>query len=99
MKKQLLAKSDASFLRSNDLFMIWNGKPMDDNGNLSDYGLREGVTIDVSYRNKGGCFMVSFSILVFIGMAIIGSTCTCGLSLFVIPFLMPLLFILPLFCL
>jgi hypothetical protein len=29
----------------------------------------------------------------------VGSMCTCGLSLVVVPFLVPLLFILPLFCL
>ena len=60
---------------------------------------REGTTVLVSYRNRGGCFMVSFSILLMIGAALIGSFCTCGLSLCVVPFLVPLLFILPLFCL
>lgn len=60
---------------------------------------REGATVLVSYRNRGGCFMVSFSILLMIGAALVGSFCTCGLSLCVVPFLVPLLFILPLFCL
>ena len=63
------------------------------------YCFREGATVLVSYRNRGGCFMVSFSILLMIGAALVGSFCTCGLSLCVVPFLVPLLFILPLFCL
>jgi hypothetical protein len=50
-------------------------------------------------RQRGGCFMVSASILCIITAAIIGSPCTCGISLLVVPVLLPLLFILPLFCL
>ena len=79
--------------------MVWNGKPLDDDSVFGDYNLREGATVVVSYRNRGGCFMVSFSILMMIGVALFGSFFTCGLSLCVVPFLVPLLFILPLFCL
>lgn len=93
-----------------DLTLSWNGKPLDDYGLLSDYwgllqssggGNNQGRanTVIVSSRRKGGCFMVSFSILATICAAILGSPCTCGLSLFVVPFLLPLLFVLPLFCL
>jgi hypothetical protein len=86
-----------------DLFFIWNGKPLDDAALLSDYmvGARSNstTTIQVSYRNRGGCFMVSFSILCIICASLIGSFCTCGLSLLVVPVLLPLLFVLPLFCL
>jgi hypothetical protein len=88
----------ATFL-SKDLFFVWNGKPLDDDDMLLDYGMKANSTISVSYRNRGGCFMVSFSILCIICAAVLGSPCTCGLSLFVVPLLMPLLFILPLFCL
>jgi hypothetical protein len=59
----------------------------------------EGSTVFVQYRNRGGCFMVSLTVLTMIMAALVGSFCTCGLSLFVIPFLLPFLFILPLFCL
>jgi hypothetical protein len=37
------------------------------------YCFREGATVLVSYRNRGGCFMVSFSILLMIGAALVGS--------------------------
>lgn len=57
------------------------------------------MTIHASCPIKGGCFIVSFSILVTIVMAVCMSVCTCGLSLVVIPLLAPFLFILPLFCL
>lgn len=57
------------------------------------------ITIHANYRLKGGCFIVSFSILMTIIAAVCMSICTCGFSLLVIPILAPLLFILPLFCL
>jgi len=58
-----------------------------------------GATVFVQYRNKGGCFMISLSILTIICAAIIGSPCTCGLSLFLVPILLPFLFVLPFFLL
>jgi hypothetical protein len=81
------------------LFFCWNGKPLDDDAILKDYGVRDSATISVSYRKRGGCFMVSLSILTVICAAVIGSPCTCGFSLFIVPLLLPLLFVLPLFCL
>ena len=57
------------------------------------------MTIHASHELKGGCFIISFSILLLIIGSVFMSVFTCGLSLFVIPFLCPLLFILPLFCL
>mmetsp|Transcript_4334 Transcript_4334/g.6351 ORF Transcript_4334/g.6351 Transcript_4334/m.6351 type:complete len:267 (-) Transcript_4334:1442-2242(-) len=57
------------------------------------------ITIHASFPIKGGCFIVSFSILMTIVMAMCMSVCTCGLSLFAVPILAPFLFILPLFCL
>ena len=84
-----------------DLFLVWNGKALDDNSFLSDYiGFnKSAATIHVSNRNRGGCFMVSCSILGIICASILGSFCTCGASLLVVPLLLPLLFVLPLFCL
>jgi hypothetical protein len=90
--------TSATFL-SKDLFFICNGKPLSDEMLLSDYNFPENSTIHVSYRNRGGCFMVSLSILCIICASVIGSPCTCGLSLFMVPLLLPLLFILPFFCL
>lgn len=83
--------------RSN-YYMEMQGKPLSiHNG---DYFLwKDNADIFVQYRNPGGCFMVSLTVLTMIMMAIIGSTCTCGLSLLIVPLLLPLLFILPFFCL
>ncbi|GAX16712.1 hypothetical protein FisN_21Hh153 [Fistulifera solaris] len=92
-------QEDASLVwASRDLFLIWNGKPLVEDATLRDYGYSKG-TISVSYRNRGGCFMVSFSILMMILAAVCTSCCTCGLSLLAIPLLLPLLFVLPFFCL
>ena len=57
------------------------------------------ATVHVSTKHRGGCFMISFTVLCLIITAVIGSTCTCGISLIAVPFLLPLLFVLPLFCL
>ena len=84
---------------SKDIFLICNGKPLDEDMLLADYHLPRHATIHVNYRNKGGCFMVSLTILSIICASVIGSPCTCGLSLFMVPLLLPLLFILPFFCL
>jgi len=92
------APSTALFL-PNDVLLVWNGKPLDEKLLLSEYGVPSDSTVHVSAKNRGGCFMVSFSIICTIIAAIIGSTCTCGLSLLIVPLLMPLLFILPFFCL
>lgn len=86
-------------IQTNDLFLVWNGKPLNEEYQLADYNISADATVMVSYRNRGGCLLVSFSILVTICLAIIASTCTCGISLLVVPLLLPLLFILPLFCL
>ena len=56
-------------------------------------------TVYVHYRNRGGCFMISFTILMTIFFLIITSTCTCGASLLFVPLLLPFLFVLPFCCL
>jgi hypothetical protein len=92
-------------IRSNDLFFMFHGKPMDDDDDLlADYGITRNTqnhhhTVFVSQRVRGGCFMVSASVLALIGTAIVGSMCTCGMSLLVVPILLPLLLVLPLCCL
>jgi hypothetical protein len=89
--------------RWNDLVFLYNGKVMHDDGLLADYMVggsgRSVATVHVSLRLKGGCFMVSASVFCLLCTAVIGSTCTCGASLVAVPFLLPLLFVLPFFCL
>jgi hypothetical protein len=91
-----------------DIFFVWNGKPLTDRALLQDYigvpsstksSNNASVTIFVTHRQRGGCFMVSFSIIVTICTAFLTSPCTCGFGLLIIPVLLPLLFVLPLFCL
>ena len=89
-KKALVARTHAAA----DIFLVWNGRILED-----DDVLKEGATVMVSHRQRGGCFIFSFTILCLIFTALVGSMCTCGLSLFIIPVLLPLLFILPCFCL
>lgn len=94
-------------LRQQDLTFIWSGKPLDDDLTWNDYYCNNSSssirttspTVHVSVQMRGGCFMVSATVLGLIMTAIVGSTCTCGLSLIAVPFLLPLLFILPFFCL
>lgn len=84
-----------------DISIVYNGKPLDDDHQVHDYvgvPLRP-VTMHASIRLRGGCFMVSATVLGMIMTAILSSFCTCGLSLIAVPFLLPLLFILPFFCL
>lgn len=97
---------------SRDFCMTCRGKVLDaddDTATLADVVMGRGIAgyrsnntpihLHVWPRQRGGCFMVSLSILGVIMTALVGSTCTCGLSLFIIPVLLPLLFILPLCCL
>lgn len=91
-------------LASKDLFFIWNGKPLNDDLVLADYmnhknNNMHNTTIFVQERQRGGCFAVSFSVFIMILACILGSTCTCGVSLVMVPLLLPLLLVLPLFCL
>jgi hypothetical protein len=83
-----------------DQFLHYNAKPLrHDWVPLTEFGICEGSTIHVSSRLKGGCFVLSFCILMLIMAAFLTSFCTCGMSLCVVPFLLPFLCILPLFCL
>lgn len=94
---------------ANDLILVHNGKVWDDDNCLADYNYycssssnnnsSGTMTVHASTRLHGGCFMVSATVFCLLCTAIVGSTCTCGLSLVAVPFLLPLLFVLPLFCL
>jgi len=57
------------------------------------------IVIHLSFALDGGCFLISFSVLLMIIGAVMMSFCTCGASLIFVPLLAPLLFILPFFCL
>lgn len=104
--------SAAHRLHASDLYLMHGGKPLDDDAFWSDYhgfavvannkgssGNHHCTTVTVQPRVRGGCFMVSASVLAMLCTAVVGSTCTCGVSLIAVPFLLPLLFVLPLFCL
>jgi hypothetical protein len=92
-------------VQTQDLSFMYRGKPLEDDEPFRTYYNTKTKsstlppTIHVSVRLYGGCFMVSATVLGMIMTAIVGSTCTCGLSLIAVPFLLPLLFILPFFCL
>ena len=93
-------------VQAHDLSFMYRGKPLEDDMPFRTYfntvtttSSSAPPTIHVSVRLNGGCFMVSATVLGMIMTAIVGSTCTCGLSLIAVPFLLPLLFILPFFCL
>lgn len=93
----LLKSGGRGYTAAADLFLVSNGKLLEDRRMVADY--HNLTLVEVSARIRGGCFMLSATVLATICVACIASTCTCGLSLVVIPFLLPLLFILPLFCL
>ena len=80
-------------------YFVVECKPLRKDQILSPKRNNQTTTIHCHYRNPGGCFIFSLSILTIIFFATIGSVCTCGLSLFIIPLLVPFLFILPCFCL
>lgn len=86
--------------------LCYNGKVMRNDLALSYYipeskdeKLDAPIMIHASFALNGGCFLISFSVLLMIIGAIMMSFCTCGASLIFVPLLAPLLFILPLFCL
>ena len=86
-----------------DFFLIWNGRPLDDDCVLADYHMTPQnsscSTIFCHQRKRGGCFAISASVLMVIFASILGSTVTCGASLIMVPLLLPLLLVLPLCCL
>ena len=112
---QLLTTSASPKLRPDDLYFLHHGKPLDDDALWKDYiqcrssnhknttttstATTTTTMVTVHPRVRGGCFMVSASVLAMLCTAVVASSCTCGMSLVAVPFLLPLLFVLPLFCL
>ena len=88
-------------MATKDMFLLWNGRPLDDDCVLADYHMttKSMATVFCHQRKRGGCFAVSASVLVVIFASILGSTVTCGASLIMVPLLLPLLLVLPLCCL
>lgn len=93
--------SPSFVIASKDMFLVWNGKPLDNDSVLADYNMspKSHATVFCHQRQRGGCFAVSFSVLMVIIASILGSTVTCGASLIMVPLLLPLLLVLPLCCL
>ena len=94
---------------SSRMILSYNGKIMRKDLTLSDYlppattattkAQQNPIVIHLSFALDGGCFLISFSVLLMIIGAVMMSFCTCGASLIFVPLLAPLLFILPFFCL
>jgi hypothetical protein len=94
---------------SSRMILSYNGKIMRKDLTLSDYlpptttattkEQQNPIVIHLSFALDGGCFLISFSVLLMIIGAVMMSFCTCGASLIFVPLLAPLLFILPFFCL
>jgi len=99
VRRKVSQKHPHNMLYSSDQYLTYQSKPLTESLTVADYGIQQGSTLFASERRRGGCFMISLSIIFTIFCAIAMSLCTCGLSLTIIPFLLPLLCILPLFCL
>jgi hypothetical protein len=56
-------------------------------------------TVEVGIRQRGGCFIVTFTILTILFIATMCAPFTCGTSLLLYVFLLPPVFVLPFFCL
>jgi hypothetical protein len=77
----------------------FHGKQLADDCTLSSYGISKEDDLMLGLRLRGGCFVISFFILMMVLACIFFSFCTCGASLMCIPFLLPPLLVLPCFCL
>ena len=81
-----------------DVFFLYGAKVFRKDSSLRDHGVQSNSTIHLCVRQRGGCFIFTFTILTILFLAALGAPFTCGASLCVFPFLLPLVFILP-FCL
>jgi hypothetical protein len=89
-------------LVSRDCYMHYNGRAMPDGKGMMDCcdGMMvvDGATVHLCVRQKGGCFIITFSILTLLFFATLCAPFTCGFSLLAF-MLLPLVFILPWCCL
>ncbi|KAM3576751.1 hypothetical protein VYU27_001346 [Nannochloropsis oceanica] len=92
-----------------DQYLMYQCKLLQDSATLALYGLggTEGSDltychlpmVDMGVRQRGGCFIVTFTILSILFFATLCAPFTCGTSLFLYLFLLPPVFVLPFFCL
>ena len=86
-------------VKTADQRLMYGGKQLRDDLTISDYSICSESTLHLDTRLRGGCFVLSFSILLILLTAFLFSCCTCGMSLIAFPILLPFLFILPCCCL
>lgn len=98
--------SEETGLSARCMYMLYQTKPLRDQATLAVYGLggeakgaAQPPTVTLCVRQKGGCFIVSFTILTILFFATVCAPLTCGTSLLLWVFLAPPLLILPFFCL
>ena len=91
-----------------DQYLMYQCKLLQDSAALALYGLGSGgeeavltsrhlPTVEMGVRQRGGCFMVTFTLLTILFFATLCAPFTCGTSLFLYLFLLPPCFILPFF--
>mmetsp|Transcript_37907 Transcript_37907/g.96917 ORF Transcript_37907/g.96917 Transcript_37907/m.96917 type:complete len:123 (-) Transcript_37907:68-436(-) len=98
MVKERLSLS-TSIPQSEQRLVSSSGRQLEEEMTLEELNIQKEAMLNLMLGLRGGCWIFSISILIIIFFAIILSFCTCGLSLTVIPFLVPFLFILPCLCL
>ncbi|KAL4111407.1 hypothetical protein PRIC1_003087 [Phytophthora ramorum] len=82
-----------------DQYLNYGGVPLRASRSLTDYGIQNHATLDLSRRLRGGCFGFSIILWILIFICCLVSVCTCGLSLPVALCLLPPALLLPLCCL
>ncbi|KAE9099605.1 hypothetical protein PF010_g15134 [Phytophthora fragariae] len=82
-----------------DGYLNYGGVPLRASRSLTDYGIQNHATLDLSRRLHGGCFGFSILLWILIFICCLVSVCTCGLSLPVALCLLPPALLLPLCCL
>ncbi|KAG6611147.1 Ubiquitin domain [Phytophthora cinnamomi] len=80
-------------------YLNYGGVPLRASRSLTDYGIQNHATLDLSRRLHGGCFGFSILLWILIFICCLVSVCTCGLSLPVALCLLPPALLLPLCCL
>ncbi|ETI38000.1 hypothetical protein F442_16034 [Phytophthora nicotianae P10297] len=80
-------------------YLNYGGVPLRASRSLTDYGIQNHATLDLSRRLHGGCFGFSILLWILIFICCLISVCTCGLSLPVALCLLPPALLLPLCCL
>jgi hypothetical protein len=98
----------ATGITADDQYLMFQCKLLQDSDSLALYGLgsdggeaaftsRHLPTVEMGVRQRGGCFMVTFTLLTILFFATLCAPFTCGTSLCLYVFLLPPCFILPFF--